>query len=100
VAIETKASPAIEARNFLEQRQRAYKLCFGSPAGKEVLADLMKFCRANESTFDDDPRRSDILIGRREVWLRITEHFGIELDDLLGRYKAVLVVKPSEEDND
>lgn len=86
-----------EAELFLEQRQRAYQLCFGAPAGKEVLRDLMKFCRAVESTWDPDPAKRDVLIGRREVWLRICEHFSLELDDLVRRYNPVLVVKPMED---
>lgn len=86
-----------KAELFLEQRQRAYQLCFGSPAGKDVLRDLMTFCRANETTWDADPAKRDALLGRREVWLRITEHFSIELDDLLRRYNPVLVVKPTED---
>ena len=84
---------------MLERRQRAYKLCFGSPAGKEVIADLMKFCRANESCYHDDARLHALAEGRREVWLRITEHYTLEIDDLLRRYGAIQVLKPSEEDN-
>lgn len=87
---------ATEAELFVEQRKRAYQLCFGTPAGKEVLKDLIKFCRGNESTWDEDQAKRDVLIGRREVWLRITEHFAIELDDLVRRYGPVLVVKPME----
>ena len=97
--VETVSSPAITAQNMLEQRQRAYKLCFGSPAGKEVIADLMKFCRANESCYHDDARLHALAEGRREVWLRITEHYTLEIDDLLRRYGAIQVLKPSEEDN-
>ncbi len=48
------------------------------PAAQEVLADLAAFCRADASTFDDDPRRHALLEGRREVWLRIAR--GLRLD--------------------
>lgn len=82
---------------FLEQRQRAYKICFGTPAGKEVLRDLMKFCRANESLWDPDPVKRDWLNGRREVWLRIVEHFDLGLEDLIRRYNPVLTLQPAKE---
>ena len=69
-------------RLFLGQRRRAYQLAFGNEAGKAVLADLAKFCRARETTFHADPRLSDMLEGRREVWLRIASHLNLSDDDL------------------
>jgi hypothetical protein len=84
------------AQELLEQRTRAYKLCFGTPAGKEVLKDLMRFCRANESAFDMDVRVHALLEGRREVWLRITEHFALEIEALALRYRAVTIMQPAE----
>lgn len=88
---------AEETIQFLEQRSRAYRLCFSTPAGKEVLADLIKFCRANESGWDDDAHKRNVLLGRREVWLRITEHFALEIDDLVTRYRPIMVLKPAED---
>lgn len=73
----------------LKDRQTAYKLVFGSPAGLEVLRDLFEFCRANSSTFNESSRVSDALVGRREVWLRITEHMGLSFDELLNLYTGV-----------
>jgi hypothetical protein len=48
-----------------------------------VLADLAKFCRANRSTFHPDPHVAARLDGRREVWLRITQHLNLSTDDLI-----------------
>lgn len=67
---------------FLTQRKRAYQLAFKSPAGQEVLADLYKFCRAQETTFHPDARVSDALVGRRDVWLRIANHLNMTPEQL------------------
>lgn len=68
--------------DFLLQRKRAYQLAFGSPAGKEVLADLARFCRARETTFHSDPRIHAALEGRREVFLRIANHLHMTPEQL------------------
>jgi hypothetical protein len=55
-----------------------------------VLADLARFCRAGETPYHTDQRMTDILIGRREVWLRIAQHLNMdesELYDLLAGRK-------------
>lgn len=57
-----------------EARVKAYKEVFATPAGKVVLQDLARFCRASRSTFDADPRVHALLEGRRECWLRIQQH--------------------------
>jgi hypothetical protein len=67
---------------FFRDKRRAYKQCFGSAAGEEVLQDLSEFCRANTSTFDADPRMHAVLEGRREVWLRIQEYLHLTPDQL------------------
>jgi hypothetical protein len=48
-----------------------------------VLADLARFCRADESTFNADPRVEGVLQGRREVWLRIAKHLNLTPDELV-----------------
>lgn len=78
------------AKLFLSGRRRAYRVIFDGPTGKEVLADLAKFCRANASTYHTDDKRSNMLEGRREVFLRIQQHLNLtdqELWDLLDGRK-------------
>lgn len=75
-----------QAKDFLGVRQRTYRLAFNTPSGKAVLVDLAKFCRGNESTWDADQRKSDVLIGRREVWLRIQHHLNLSVDELTQIY--------------
>lgn len=73
-------------KRLLFQRQRAYQTVFNSPVGEAVLADLAKFCRAHQSTFHADPRVAAQLDGRREVWLRITQHMKLTQEQLWRLY--------------
>ncbi len=74
--------------SFLDQRKRAYQLTFElhQPANVIVLQDLMRFCRAQESTFHPDARIAANLDGRREVFLRIQNHLGLSTEQLLSIY--------------
>ena len=57
--------------------------------GPAVLKKVAKFCRANESCWDDDPRKHAALEGRREVWLLINRYLNLSADEL-----ARLLVRP------
>lgn len=70
------------AKQFLSRRRTAYIKTFSGPFGEEVLADLAKFCRANQSTFHADPRVHAVAEGRREVYLRIVQHLQLTDDQL------------------
>lgn len=69
-------------KQFLWARQHNYKLTFRSPPGQEVLQDLAKFCRATRSTFHENDRAHALAEGRREVWLRISNHLNMTPDEL------------------
>jgi len=71
-----------QAREFLARRRTAYAKTFNGVFADEVLADLAKFCRANETTFHPDERVHAVLEGRREVWLRIQQHLNLSDEDL------------------
>ena len=60
-----------KVRDFLTTRGQAYRATFSGPEGEKVLADLARFCRAHESTFNENPDVARQLDGRREVFLRI-----------------------------
>jgi hypothetical protein len=67
--------------------KRAYQLAFGTEAGKAVLADLGKFCRANENcAVPGDHDRTWTLIGRREVYLEIRNYLDLTPEQLVERY--------------
>ena len=85
--------------SYLRDRTVAYKLAFGSPAGQEVLADLARFCRANETTFHTDPRLHASLEGRREVWLRIQQHLNMTAHEVY-KHATGGSVPPQLEDED
>jgi len=76
-------------QRFKLARARAYRRVFErddgafSRAAEIVLADLRDYCRANASTWDRDARISDRLAGRRDVWLRISEHLNLTDDEIL-----------------
>lgn len=75
--------------DFLGERKRAYHLVFrlDQPADMEVLRDLAWFCRANESAaVPGDHDRTWALVGRREVFLRITQHLKLTPEQLFELY--------------
>lgn len=78
--------------DFLRLRKRSYQLTFPDPANNECLKDLAKFCRAGVSCFHDSQRRTDIALGRQEVWLRIQQHLKFEPDELYAIYNRPLAI--------
>lgn len=76
------------AKRFLSARRMAYIQTFNpeSVFAQQVLEDLAKFCRANDTTFHTDPRTHAVLEGRREVWLRIMNHTKLDPDQLWTKY--------------
>lgn len=77
-----------QARRLLRDRAVAYQRLFlnhGTDTD-DVLSDLAKFCRASETTYHLDQRMSDILIGRREVWLRVSQHLHLTDQQLWELY--------------
>lgn len=71
-------------KSFLTTRKQAYEQVFNPESlfARRVLQDLAKFCRAHESTFHPDPRIHAAIEGRREVFLRITQHLNLTSDEL------------------
>lgn len=70
------------------RRASHYKALFldddGQPsiASQKVLADLNRFCRGNQSTYQSDPRAHALLEGRREVLLRLLNFLGVPSHEL------------------
>lgn len=78
-------SLAVEkAKRLLFRRRNAYRMVFNreNVYTPTVLNDLAKFCRANETTFHNDPRVHALLEGRREVLLRILRHLNFTEDEI------------------
>lgn len=87
-----------EAKGVLARRRTAYVKTFDSNFGDEVIRDLAKFCRANESTFNPDARAHAVLEGRREVWLRIQHHLRLT-DEELWRIYSGTPIYPKDKTN-
>ena len=81
--------------DFLRLRKRAYQLAFPEPKSNEVLKDLARFCRANQSAFHADPRLHALAEGRREVWLRIANHLHLQPDELYEIYNKPTSLQPT-----
>jgi hypothetical protein len=81
---DEKKIAAEKVKSFVTARQQAYQQVFSKESlfAQKVLADLAKFCRAHESTFNADPRVHAVLEGRREVWLRIEQQLKLHPDEL------------------
>ena len=95
MALTEKAGRLFE---FLRRRKINYQLAKGSgfdvaqPATQDMLIDLANFCRANETcivldtTGKIDVERTFVLEGRREVWLRMQQHFNLSAQQLYQLY--------------
>ena len=83
-----------ELRIVLGDRRYAYQTTLKGPLAEIVLKDLARFCRANKSTFNADPRLHAVAEGRREVWLRVQHHLKLTPDELWELYSGL----PAKED--
>lgn len=68
---------------------RAYRLSFGSPAGQEVLLDLMGFCRFRA------PLNEPVLLdeGKRQVFVRIMNFLSFTPEQLQQFYSGRPVIR-------
>lgn len=81
-------NPLQDFRQFITRTQRAYQQTFLLPAavGKQVLADLAKFCFAHEPTLHADARVHAFNEGKRAVWLHIQRRLKLSEDELWKLY--------------
>jgi hypothetical protein len=64
------ARAIVQARVHARRRDR--------PRREIVLADLRDFCFGNSTTFHADPYVAARRQGRREAWLRISQHLNLD----------------------
>lgn len=79
--------------DFLRSRKRAYELTFSQGHGQFVLRDLAHFCKAGETTFDENPIIAARYAGRREVMLRIQKHLNLTSEELFAIYSGSAPIK-------
>jgi hypothetical protein len=70
-------------RRMAIARARSYRRTFMRAGALDrdaeiVLADLRNFCCGNATTFHADPYVAARRQGRREAWLRITQHLNLD----------------------
>jgi len=93
---------ATRLRDDTAELQKAYQIAFSGEAGQIVLADLARFCRANEPCWSPDQRFHALLEGRREGWLRIQSQCDLTVEELMQRRlgdTAIVVRLEGDEDN-
>ena len=76
------------AMDALRHRKQSYCQTFNpeNRANQVALTDLARFCRAGKSTFDPDPRVHALLEGRKEVFIRIADHLGMNEHELFRMF--------------
>lgn len=70
-------------RRMAIMRARSYRRTFMPEGaldrdGEIVLADMRDFCCGNATTFSADPYVAARRQGRREAWLRLTQHLNLD----------------------
>jgi hypothetical protein len=99
--------------DFFRRTKRSYQLCFGSPAGNDVLKDLAGFCGAAEAGLvvksgdgsargrPVDKARTFMMLGRREVWLHIQNNLHLSSEEIyrLATGRNILRDQTEDEDN-
>lgn len=94
-ALEKRGGDAdARVRELMEKRRRAYVAVLRDGNAEQyqrdiVMADIQMFCRGGVSVFHENSRTHAYLSGRQELWLRIQDHLGLPLDDLLTKYEAL-----------
>jgi len=77
----------LAAFDFVKRRKHSYQMFKQMEEGKVFMRDLAKFCRANETcVVPGNPVMTNVLEGRREVWLRIQNHLGLATEELMALY--------------
>lgn len=65
-----------QAWHYLTHRRQVVRdtIKLSTPGGQRFISELARFCRINEGVWDEDQRRTDVLIGRQEVYHWIMQH--------------------------
>lgn len=95
-----------EMLDATEQTVRDFRMCFGTPAGQNVLVFLADFCRAVETCVaiptknaPVDLNRTLILEGRREVFIEIQKRLNLTPEQMfmLATGRPYHIGEPSDE---
>ena len=66
--------------------------------GQRFMSELARYCRINQGVWDEDQRRTDVLIGRQEVYHFIMQHLKLSAEQHfeLANGKMIQVVQSEE----
>ena len=95
-----------KAWHYLTNRRRIVRdtIKLNTPGGQAFVSELARFCRVNEGVWDEDERRTHVLIGRQEVYhwlmqhLKLTPEQHFELAN--GKTIQVLIAQTGEEEEE
>ena len=78
----------VEVRKFLERRRLAYARVFDAADADAafVLQDLAWFTCAHDPQWNDDARRQDRMVARREVYMHVLRCAGLPVDTQMINY--------------
>lgn len=68
---------------------RAYKRVFGSEDGKLVLADLLKYSKMFDTTYNGSDTQMAMHEGRRQTALRILGHIKLSPEDAFDHVRRL-----------
>lgn len=72
--------------DLLRRRKRGAAALFPNHKDNEFLQYLARFCRVGKTPYHPDIRKTDITIGRQEVWLLIQNYLKLPPDEIYEIY--------------
>lgn len=102
ISVKELSDQAQAAFDYIRHRRYHYGQLFNreNEHARAVIEDLKQFCRADESCFSTEPYVMALMEGRREVWLRISNHLTMTDAQLFAKSSGsnVEVVELEDED--
>ena len=95
-----------KAWHYLTNRRRIVRdtVKLNTPGGQAFISELARFCRINEGVWDNDERRTHVLIGRQEVYHWIMQHLKLSPEQHFelanGKTIQVLIAQTGEEEEE
>ena len=95
-----------KAWHYLTNRRRIVRdtIKLNTPGGQAFISELARFCRINEGVWDNDERRTHVLIGRQEVYHWIMQHLKLSPEQHFelanGKTIQVLIAQTGEEEEE
>ena len=93
-----------QAWRYLTHRRQTVRdtIKLSTPGGQQFVYELSRFCRINEGVWDEDERRTHVLIGRQEVYHWIMQHLKLTPEQHFeianGRTVQVLIAQTEDEE--